>query len=154
MLMSKLRYHKIIIMTDADVDGSHIRVLLLTLFYRFFKPIVEAGHVYAAQPPLFCIKHGKNIKYVLNEEERDEYVKVLNEKGTKYEITRMKGLGEMDAEELNETTMDINSRVLRQITVEDTIAADEVFSKLMGEEVEPRREFIETNATYVENLDI
>ena len=152
--LSKLRYHKIIIMTDADVDGSHIRVLLLTLFYRFFKPIVEAGHVYAAQPPLFCIKHGKNIKYVLNEEERDEYVKVLNEKGTKYEITRMKGLGEMDAEELNETTMDINSRVLRQITVEDAIAADEVFSKLMGEEVEPRREFIETNATYVENLDI
>ena len=152
--LSKLRYHKIIIMTDADVDGSHIRVLLLTLFYRFFKPIVEAGHVYAAQPPLFCIKHGKNIKYVLNEEERDEYVKVLNEKGTKYEITRMKGLGEMDAEELNETTMDINSRVLRQITVEDALAADEVFSKLMGEEVEPRREFIETNATYVENLDI
>ena len=152
--LSKLRYHKIIIMTDADVDGSHIRVLLLTLFYRFFKPIVEAGHVYAAQPPLFCIKHGKNIKYVLNEEERDEYVKILNEKGTKYEITRMKGLGEMDAEELNETTMDINSRVLRQITVNDAIAADEVFSKLMGEEVEPRREFIETNATYVENLDI
>ena len=152
--LSKLRYHKIIIMTDADVDGSHIRVLLLTLFYRFFKPIVEAGHVYAAQPPLFCIKHGKNIKYVLNEEERDEYVKVLNEKGTKYEITRMKGLGEMDAEELNETTMDINKRILRQITVDDVIAADEVFSKLMGEEVEPRREFIETNATYVENLDI
>ena len=151
--LSKLRYHKIIIMTDADVDGSHIRVLLLTLFYRFFRPIVEAGHVYAAQPPLFCIKHGKTIKYVLNEEERDEYLSTLNE-NTKYEITRMKGLGEMDAEELNETTMDIKSRVLRQITVEDTIAADEVFSKLMGEEVEPRREFIETNATYVENLDI
>ena len=151
--LSKLRYHKIIIMTDADVDGSHIRVLLLTLFYRFFRPIVEAGHVYAAQPPLFCIKHGKTIKYVLNEEERDEYISTLNA-NTKYEITRMKGLGEMDAEELNETTMDINSRILRQITVEDTIAADEVFSKLMGEEVEPRREFIETNATYVENLDI
>ena len=151
--LSKLRYHKIIIMTDADVDGSHIRVLLLTLFYRFFSPIVEAGHVYAAQPPLFCIKHGKTIKYVLNEEERDEYLSTLNQ-NTKYEITRMKGLGEMDAEELNETTMDINSRVLRQITVEDTIAADEVFSKLMGEEVEPRREFIETNATYVENLDV
>ena len=152
--LSKLRYHKIIIMTDADVDGSHIRVLLLTLFYRFFRPIVEAGHVYAAQPPLFCIKHGKVIKYVLNEDERDEYVAALNEKGTKYEITRMKGLGEMDAEELNETTMDIKTRVLRQITVEDAIAADDVFSKLMGEEVEPRREFIETNATYVENLDI
>ena len=151
--LSKLRYHKIIIMTDADVDGSHIRVLLLTLFYRFFRPIVEAGHVYAAQPPLFCIKHGKTIKYVLNEEERDEYLSGLSP-NTKYEITRMKGLGEMDAEELNETTMDIKSRVLRQITVDDAIAADEVFSKLMGEEVEPRREFIETNATYVENLDI
>ena len=151
--LSKLRYHKIIIMTDADVDGSHIRVLLLTLFYRFFRPIVEAGHVYAAQPPLFCIKHGKTIKYVLNEEERDEYLSTLNQ-NTKYEITRMKGLGEMDADELNETTMDINTRVLRQITVDDAIAADEVFSKLMGEEVEPRREFIETNATYVENLDI
>ena len=151
--LSKLRYHKIIIMTDADVDGSHIRVLLLTLFYRFFRPIVEAGHVYAAQPPLFCIKHGKVIKYVLNEDERDEYLASLSP-NTKYEITRMKGLGEMDAEELNETTMDIKSRVLRQITVDDAIAADEVFSKLMGEEVEPRREFIETNATYVENLDI
>ena len=151
--LSKLRYHKIIIMTDADVDGSHIRVLLLTLFYRFFKPIVEAGHVYAAQPPLFCIKHGKTIKYVLNAEERDEYLAGLSP-NTKYEITRMKGLGEMDAEEVNETTMDINTRILRQITVDDAIAADEVFSKLMGEEVEPRREFIETNATYVENLDI
>ena len=151
--LSKLRYHKIIIMTDADVDGSHIRVLLLTLFYRFFRPIVEAGHVYAAQPPLFCIKHGKTIKYVLNEEERDEYLAGLSQ-NTKYEITRMKGLGGMDAEELCETTMDIKSRILRQITVDDAMAADEVFSKLMGEEVEPRREFIETNATYVENLDI
>ena len=151
--LSKLRYHKIIIMTDADVDGSHIRVLLLTLFYRFFKPIVEAGHVYAAQPPLFVIKHGKNIKYVLNEAERDEYLATLSP-NTKYDIMRMKGLGEMDAEELNETTMDINKRVLRQITVDDAIAADEVFSKLMGEEVEPRREFIETNATYVDNLDV
>ena len=151
--LSKLRYDKIIIMTDADVDGSHIRVLLLTLFYRFFKPIVEAGHVYAAQPPLFVIKHGKNIKYVLNEQERDEYLKTLSP-NTKYDIMRMKGLGEMDAEELNETTMDIEKRVLRQITVEDTMAADDVFSKLMGEEVEPRRSFIEENAVYVENLDI
>ena len=151
--LSKLRYNKIIIMTDADVDGSHIRVLLLTLFYRFFKPIVEAGHVYAAQPPLFVIKHGKTIKYVLNEQERDEYIATLSP-NTKYDIARMKGLGEMDAEELNETTMDIHKRVLRQITVEDALAADETFSKLMGEEVEPRREFIETNATYVENLDI
>ena len=151
--LSKLRYDKIIIMTDADVDGSHIRVLLLTLFYRFFKPIVEAGHVYAAQPPLFCIKHGKNIKYVLNEKERDDYLATLNS-NTKYDILRMKGLGEMDAEELNETTMDINTRVLRKITVDDAMAADQVFSKLMGEEVEPRRKFIEENATYVENLDI
>ena len=151
--LSKLRYNKIIIMTDADVDGSHIRVLLLTLFYRFFKPIVEAGHVYAAQPPLFVIKHGKTIKYVLNEQERDEYLATLSP-NTKYDIARMKGLGEMDAEELNETTMDIQKRVLRQITVDDALAADETFSKLMGEEVGPRREFIETNATYVENLDI
>ena len=151
--LNKLRYHKIIIMTDADVDGSHIRVLLLTLFYRFFRPVVEAGYVYAAQPPLFCIKHGKTIKYVLNEEERDEYLSSLKE-NTRYEIMRMKGLGEMDPEELNETTMDINKRILRKITVDDTIAADEAFSKLMGDNVEPRRKFIEENATYATNLDI
>ena len=151
--LSKLRYNKIIIMTDADVDGSHIRVLLLTLFYRFFRPIVEAGHVYAAQPPLFSIKHGQTTKYVLNEEERDAYLATLNP-NTKYVIARMKGLGEMDAEELNETTMDIDKRILRKITVEDTIAADASFSRLMGEEVEPRRQFIEENAVYVQNLDI
>ena len=151
--LKKLRYDKIIIMTDADVDGSHIRVLLLTLFYRFFRPIVEAGHVYAAQPPLFCIKHGKTRKYVLNEAERDAYLASLNP-NTKYEIARMKGLGEMDAEELYETTMDINNRVLRKITVDDAIAADAAFNKLMGEEVEPRRKFIEENAVFVKNLDI
>ena len=151
--LSKLRYHKIIIMTDADVDGSHIRVLLLTLFYRFFRPIVENGYVFAAQPPLYCIKHGKTIKYVLNDDERDEYLASLNP-NTKYEMTRMKGLGEMDAEELNETTMDIEKRILRRITVEDVMAADAAFTKLMGEEVEPRRKFIEENAVYVQNLDI
>ena len=151
--LSKLRYHKIIIMTDADVDGSHIRVLLLTLFYRFFRPIVEAGHVYAAQPPLYSIKHGKVTKYVLNDDEKDAYLATLNP-NVKPLIQRMKGLGEMDAEELNETTMDINHRILRKITVEDTIEADAAFSKLMGEEVEPRRQFIEKNATYAQNLDI
>ena len=151
--LSKLRYHKIIIMTDADVDGSHIRVLLLTLFYRFFRPIVEAGHVYAAQPPLYSITHGKVKKYVLNDDEKDAYLATLNP-NVKPLIQRMKGLGEMDAEELNETTMDINHRILRRITVDDTIEADAAFSKLMGEEVEPRRQFIENNAVYVQNLDI
>ena len=151
--LSKLRYHKIIIMTDADVDGSHIRVLLLTLFYRFFRPIVEAGHVYAAQPPLYSITHGKVKKYVLNDDEKDAYLATLNP-NVKPLIQRMKGLGEMDAEELNETTMDINHRVLRKITVDDTIEADAAFSKLMGEEVEPRRQFIEKNAPYAQNLDI
>ena len=153
--LDKLRYDKIIIMTDADVDGSHIRVLLLTLFYRFFKPIVEAGHVYAAQPPLFRIMHGKTRKYVLDEAEKEAYLQSLDENvRARAEIARMKGLGEMDAEELNETTMDINKRVLRKITVEDCVAADAMFNKLMGEEVEPRRAFIEENAIYVQNLDI
>ena len=153
--LSKLRYDKIIIMTDADVDGSHIRVLLLTLFYRFFRPIVEAGHVYAAQPPLFRIMHGKTRKYVLDEEEKENYLNSLDENvRNRAEIARMKGLGEMDAEELNETTMDINKRVLRKITVSDCVAADAMFERLMGEEVEPRREFIEENARYVKNLDI
>ena len=153
--LSKLRYNKIIIMTDADVDGSHIRVLLLTLFYRFFRPIVENGHVYAAQPPLFRIMHGKTRKYVLNEDEKERYLASLPDNvRARAEIARMKGLGEMDAEELNETTMDIEKRILRKITVDDCMAADAVFSKLMGDEVEPRRKFIEENAGYVQNLDI
>ena len=153
--LSKLRYDKIIIMTDADVDGSHIRVLLLTLFYRFFRPIVEKGHVYAAQPPLFRIMHGKTRKYVLDEKEKDDYLASLPENvRNRAEIARMKGLGEMDAEELNETTMDIEKRVLRKITVDDCMAADSIFEKLMGDEVEPRRLFIEENAKFVENLDI
>ena len=153
--LSKLRYNKIIIMTDADVDGSHIRVLLLTLFYRFFKPIVESGHVYAAQPPLFRIMHGKTRKYVLTDQEKDNYLSSLPENvRARAEIARMKGLGEMDPEELNETTMDIEKRVLRKITVDDCVAADHVFEKLMGDDVEPRRDFIEKNAVYVKNLDI
>ena len=153
--LSKLRYDKIIIMTDADVDGSHIRVLLLTLFYRFFRPIVEAGHVYAAQPPLFRIMHGKTRKYVLDEKELNEYLNSLDDKvRSRAEIARMKGLGEMDAEELNETTMDIEKRTLRKITVDDCVAADAIFEKLMGDEVEPRRAFIEENAIFVKNLDI
>ena len=153
--LEKLRYHKIIIMTDADVDGDHIRVLLLTLFYRFFKPIIEAGHVYAAQPPLFRIQHGKIRKYVLTEEEKEKYLSTLPENvRDKAQITRMKGLGEMDDEELNETTMDINKRVLRQISLDDAILADQIFTQLMGDEVEPRRQFIEENAKYVDNLDI
>ena len=153
--LSKLRYDKIIIMTDADVDGSHIRVLLLTLFYRFFRPIVEAGHVYAAQPPLFRIMHGRTRKYVLDEKELNEYLNSLDDKvRSRAEIARMKGLGEMDAEELNETTMDIEKRTLRKITVDDCVAADAIFEKLMGDEVEPRRAFIEENAIFVKNLDI
>ena len=153
--LEKLRYHKIIIMTDADVDGSHIRILLLTLFYRYFKPILEQGHVYAAQPPLFRVMHGKTRKYCLDEAEKDRYLASLPENvRNRAEIARMKGLGEMDAEELNETTMDINKRVLRKIDVEDAILADQVFTKLMGEDVEPRRKFIEENAGFVQNLDI
>ncbi len=150
--LSKLRYDKIIIMTDADVDGSHIRILLLTLFYRFFKPIVEAGHVYSATPPLYKVTCGKTIKYVLDDNEYNEYVESLN--GKSYEVQRFKGLGEMDAGELKETTMSKENRILRQITVEDLVAADKIFETLMGEDVEPRRKFIEENAHFVQNLDI
>ena len=149
--LSKLRYDKIVIMTDADVDGSHIRVLLLTLFFRYFRPIVEAGHVYAAQPPLFRIRHGKTRKYVLDEVEKEKYLNTLKDTERKNaEITRMKGLGEMDSDELYETTMDINTRVLRKISVDDVVEADAIFSQLMGEDVEPRRQFIEENARYAD----
>lgn len=151
--LEKLRYHKIIIMTDADVDGSHIRTLLLTLFYRFFKPIIENGHVYVAQPPLYKITHGKTFKFVLTDEEKDEYLASLPAT-VKPIVNRNKGLGEMDKEELCDTTMNIEHRTLRKITIEDVMLADQVFETLMGEEVEPRREFIENNAEYVKNLDI
>ena len=151
--LSKLRYHKIIIMTDADVDGDHIRILLLTLFYRFFRPIVEAGHVYAAQPPLYKVVYGKTIKYVQTDEELAEYRASLPP-NAKPIVNRFKGLGEMDAIDLRNTTMHIENRVLKRITVEDTMAADQVFSDLMGDDVSPRKTFIEENARFAENLDI
>ncbi len=151
--IEKLRYHKIVIMTDADVDGSHIRTLLLTLFYRFFRRIVEDGYIYVAQPPLYVVKYGKSAKYILNDSELEEYLKTLPE-NAKYDIGRNKGLGEMNAQELCDTTMNIENRTLVQVTIEDAMLADKVFETLMGEEVEPRRNFIETNAPYAQNLDI
>lgn len=153
--IAKLRYNKIILMTDADVDGAHIRTLLLTFLYRFFKPLIENGHVYAAQPPLYKITYGKTTKYVLNDKEKDEYMKTIPEESLKkVNISRQKGLGEMDAVDLRLTTMDINERVLLKINIEDAILADEMFTILMSDEVAPRREFIEANALSVRNLDI
>ncbi len=151
--IEKLRYHKIIIMTDADVDGSHIRILLLTLFYRFFRPIVEGGYVYAAQPPLYKVVYGKNIKYVQSDEELAEYRATLPP-NAKPLVQRFKGLGEMDAIDLRETTMHIENRVLKRITVTDAMAADQVFTDLMGDDVLPRKTYIEEQAPYVTNLDI
>ena len=151
--IDKLRYHKIVIMTDADVDGSHIRILLLTFFYRYFKPLVEQGYIYAAQPPLYKVEYNKTAKHVYSDEEKIEYLKTL-EDPTKIKISRYKGLGEMDAVELWETTMNIETRILNKITLDDAILADKVLTDLMGEEVEPRREFIEENAKFVENLDV
>ncbi len=150
--IEKLRYHKIIIMTDADVDGAHIRTLLLTLFFRFFRPLLEGGYIYAAQPPLYNIKVGKNITYALDEAERDAYLATLPE-NSKPEVGRNKGLGEMDPQELCDTTMNIEHRTLVQIQLEDAMEADKAFNILMGEEVEPRRKFIEDNAVYSEDLD-
>lgn len=140
-------------MTDADVDGAHIKNLLLTLFYRFFRPLIEKGNLYIAQPPLYNIRHGKKTKYVLNEEEKEAYIESLDE-NTKYDVSRNKGLGEMDAHELWETTMDPSKRKLVRVTIEDAIKADLAFERLMGDEVEPRREFIEKNATYAQNIDV
>ena len=150
--IEKLRYHKIIIMTDADVDGAHIRTLLLTLFFRFFRPLLEGGYIYAAQPPLYNIKVGKSTTFALDEAERDAYLATLPE-NAKPEIGRNKGLGEMDPQELCDTTMNIEHRTLVQIKLEDAMEADKAFNILMGEEVEPRRKFIEENAVYSEDLD-
>lgn len=150
--IEKLRYHKIVIMTDADVDGSHIRILLLTFFYRYFKPLIEGGYIYAACPPLYRISHGKTVKYVQTDQEKDEYLKSIG--NIKVSIQRNKGLGEMDATELWETTMNKENRTLLQLTVEDAVLADRTLTELMGEDVEPRKIFLEENAKYVSNLDI
>lgn len=151
--ISKLRYHKIVIMTDADVDGAHIRILLLTFFYRYFKPLIENGYIYSALPPLYQIKHGNVVKYLYSDEEKDEYLKEIPQ-NIKPSIQRYKGLGEMNPEQLWETTMNIENRTLLQITMDDAIQADKVLSDLMGEEVEPRRQFIEQNAKDVKELDV
>ena len=149
--LSKLRYGKIIIMADADVDGSHIRTLMLTFFFRFMRPLIEEGHVYIAQPPLYRITKGKEHHYAYSDTERD---KIMSELGGKYEIQRYKGLGEMDSDQLWETTMDPSTRIMLRVEMEDAAAADEIFTILMGDKVEPRREFIEKNARYVQNLDV
>ncbi len=150
--LSKARYHKIVIMTDADVDGAHIRTLLLTFFFRFMRPLIEAGYVYIAQPPLYRVKQGKHEEYCFDEEELQEILNRLSSV-PKPVITRYKGLGEMDATQLWETTMDPDQRTLLQVHLEDAFDADETFEQLMGDEVEPRRRFIEENAMYVKNLD-
>ena len=149
--LSKLRYNKIVIMADADVDGAHIRTLLLTFFFRYMRPLIDEGHVYIAQPPLFKVSKGKKHFYAFSDEERDKYIEEL---GGSCDVQRYKGLGEMDPEQLWETTMDPQTRIMLRVNLEDAIAADETFSILMGDKVEPRRDFIEKNAKYVQNLDI
>ncbi|MFW5889130.1 MAG: toprim domain-containing protein, partial [Bacillota bacterium] len=149
--ITKLRYHKIIIMTDADVDGAHIRTLLLTFLFRYLKPLIDQGYVYIAQPPLYKIQQGKQIEYAYLEKELEPILKEMNGKPN---IQRYKGLGEMNPEQLWETTMDPNERTLLQVTLEDAIKADQVFSMLMGDDVESRKEFINENAEYVKNLDV
>ena len=149
--LSKLRYHKIVIMADADVDGAHIRTLLLTFFFRYMKPLVEGGYIYLAQPPLFKVSKGKKNAYAFSDEERDSLIQKM---GGQCDVQRYKGLGEMDPEQLWETTMDPEFRTMLRVTVEDAQQADETFSILMGDNVEPRRDFIEKNAKYVENLDV
>ena len=151
--ITKLRYNKIVIMAHADVDGAHIRTLLLTFFFRYMRPLIEQGHVYLAQPPLFKVSKGKKIRYAFSDEERDQFMAEFGGSGS-CDIQRYKGLGEMDAEQLWETTMDPDFRTMLRVNIEDAMLADETFSILMGDKVEPRREFIETNAKYVQNLDI
>ncbi len=151
MDISKLRYHKIVIMTDADVDGAHIRILLLTFFYRFFKPVLEGGYVYIAQPPLYRVAKGNTVKYAYSDQELDM---LKAEFGDKFGLQRYKGLGEMDPQQLWETTMDPETRILKQVNVDNAMEADQIFSMLMGDEVEPRKNYIVENAHFVKNLDI
>ena len=150
--IEKLRYGKIIIMADADVDGAHIKTLLLTLFFRHMRPLIEQGHIFCAMPPLYKVFKGKQQRYAFSDEERDMYIQELG--GVNVEAERYKGLGEMDAEQLWETTMDPERRTLIRVDIDDAIRADETFSLLMGEKVEPRRDFIQRNAKYVTNLDV
>lgn len=150
--ISKLRYGKVIIMADADVDGAHIQILLLTFFYRYMPKLIDEGHIYLAQPPLFKVYKGKQTYYAFSEEERDKYIAELGGKGV--EAERYKGLGEMDAEQLWDTTMNPETRTLLRVSIEDAMQCDEIFSLLMGEKVEPRREFIQKNAVFVTNLDV
>lgn len=153
--ITKLRYGRVVVMADADVDGSHIRTLLLTFFFRFMRPLIEEGHVYLAQPPLFKVFRGKKVRYAFSDEERDAYIAELaGESNAKVDVQRYKGLGEMDPEQLWETTMDPAARTMIKVNLEDAAKADEIFSILMGDKVEPRREFIEQNARYAKNLDI
>ena len=152
--LSKLRYGKVIVMADADVDGSQIRTLLLTFFFRFMRPLIDEGHVFLAQPPLYKLSRGKKVRYAFSDEQRDQESAELGADGGKVDIQRYKGLGEMDPDQLWETTMDPERRTMIQVTMEDAERADEIFTILMGDKVGPRREFIETNAKYVNNLDI
>ena len=153
--ISKLRYGKVIIMADADVDGSHIRMLLLTFFFRFMRPLIEEGHIYLAQPPLFKVARGKQVRYAFSDAERDQYISELSgENNLKVNVQRYKGLGEMDPEQLWETTMDPERRTMIKVTMEDAVKADEIFTILMGDKVAPRKEFIEKNAEYVKDLDV
>ena len=154
MDIKKLRYHKIVIMTDADVDGAHIRTLMLTFFYRHLRELINEGYIYIAQPPLYKIQAGKAIRYAYSDDQLKQVTKVLEKDGRKYTIQRYKGLGEMNPEQLWETTLDPEVRTLLKVSMEDASYADKMFNILMGDKVEPRRKFIEDNANYVRNLDI
>ncbi|HZF68479.1 MAG TPA: toprim domain-containing protein, partial [Gemmatirosa sp.] len=153
--LGRTRYHKIVIMTDADVDGAHIRTLLLTFFFRQMRELIEAGMIYIAQPPLYRVAKAKEVFYAYDEKEREEYVGRLGgNEGKSINIQRYKGLGEMNPDQLWETTMDPETRTLLKVTMDDAVLADQIFSTLMGDAVDPRREFIEANARFVSNLDV